>query len=93
MIRIYEIKLPVEKDPIELKKKAARLLCIPEEDILKLKIYRRSLDARKKPQLFYVYTVDIEIRDPQAVHVSGKHNIIMSINPKTYIIPDRKSVV
>ena len=60
MIRINQLKLPVEHKPEELKKKAAKALRISPEQVEKLEIRRRSLDGRKKPELFYSYTVDIK---------------------------------
>lgn len=61
MIRIQQIKLPVSHTRAELHRKAAKLLKLSEEEIKKLHIVRRSLDARKKPELFYVYTIDAEL--------------------------------
>ncbi len=65
MIRIQQIKLPVEQiskeaEKKKLRKKAATMLRIPEEKIEQLQIIRRSIDARKKPDILYIYTVDIK---------------------------------
>ena len=60
MIRISQIKLPVEHTMEELKRAAARELKVPEERIQSLSVSRRSVDARKKP-VVYVYTVDVEL--------------------------------
>ena len=59
MIRIREIALPPEHDHNQLLFEAARLLKISGSKILKLEIFRRSVDARKKPDLKIVYTVDV----------------------------------
>lgn len=60
MIRLSELNLlPGERD---LRRRAARLLRIHEEDILELKIVRRAVDARKKPQVRLVYTVDVAVK-------------------------------
>lgn len=61
MIRITQLKLPVEHGPEELKRKAARLLKVRPEEIREIYVRRQSLDARKKPELFYSYTLDIEM--------------------------------
>ncbi len=64
MLRMQQIKIPVthmskDEELKKLGKKVASLLRIPEDKIKELQIIRRSVDARKKPDLYYVYTVDI----------------------------------
>jgi len=46
MIRINQLKLPVEHKPEELKKKAAKALRISPEQVEKLEIRRRSLEKK-----------------------------------------------
>jgi len=61
MIRITELRLPLEHPPEALKTAAARRLGIPEADIGKLTLFRRSHDARKKNALTFIYSVDVEL--------------------------------
>ena len=61
MIRINEIKLPLDADKNDLLISAAKLLKIPAEKIKSLAIAKKSLDSRKKSNLFFVYSVDVEI--------------------------------
>ena len=63
MIRISQLSLPVDHRKEAIKKKAARLLNIPEASIQTISIVRRSIDARKKNQLLYSYIVDVELSD------------------------------
>ena len=67
MIRITELKLPVTHDPGALKKKAASILRIGESAVRTIDIVSRSIDARQKPDLFYVYTLDVDIRGEEQV--------------------------
>ena len=74
MIRINQLKI---KSDIVLKAKktgadglkkllaerAARALQMREADIRSLVIARESIDARKKPELFYIYTVELGLAD------------------------------
>ena len=69
MIRIRDISLPPEHDANQLLFEAARLLKISGSKIYKIEIFRRSVDARKKPDVRIVYTVD--------VWVSGSENKIL----------------
>ena len=87
MIRITDIKLPVEEGCDKLIKKAASLLKVRENDILSLTIAKRSLDARRKPQLFYVYAVDVTCRRSPGKQVISKHNNITSTNEPDYSFP------
>lgn len=61
MIRIRDIVLPLEHDKSALLYHAAQALHIRASEIASLQIFRRSLDARKKPQLKWVYTVDVTL--------------------------------
>ncbi len=61
MIRIREIALPPEHNEHQLPFEAARVLNISNSKILKLSIVRRSVDARKKPDVKIVYTVDVAV--------------------------------
>ena len=69
MIRINPVKFRPEaiydknknlKNNI-IKLECAKLLKIPAEKISDIKIVRRSIDARKKPDLFYVLAVDVTL--------------------------------
>lgn len=87
MIRINQLKLPVEHKPEELKKKAAKALRISPEQVEKLEIRRRSLDGRKKPELFYSYTVDIKTaREEQVLH-RAKNSQAAICREKPYVFP------
>ena len=66
MIRIREISLPPEHNPAQLPFEAAKALHIPQSKIYKLTIVRRSVDARKKPDVRIVYTVDVAVAGNEA---------------------------
>ncbi len=61
MIRIREISMPPAHNDSQLAYEAARLLKISVSRIKKLCIIRRSVDARKKPDVRIVYTVDVSV--------------------------------
>lgn len=72
MIRVSELKLPLDGTKEQLKKKAARALGVAPKEIKELKIFRRSLDARKKDDIHYVYTADVLLEDESRIRVDGK---------------------
>ena len=59
MIRIRDIMFPPEHDTNQLLYEVTKLLKISGSKIRKMSIVRRSVDARKKPDVKIVYTVDV----------------------------------
>ena len=76
MIRLREIKLNINEDISLLKKKCAAKLKIKEEDILKINIHSESLDARHKPNLYFVYTIDIKTNKEDELLKKNKDLIV-----------------
>lgn len=86
MIRLRQIKVLVEEDSRELLiKKIKNVLQV--DNIRDVTIVKRSIDARKKSSLFYVYEVDVTCQDE--VHVIKKaHSTNVFLTPnEEYIIP------
>lgn len=83
MIRINQLKLPVEHTPEALLKKTAKTLRVAPEAIGELKIVKQSLDARKKPELYYSYTVDVTVKaggvkEAAMVHKAKSPNVAIA---------------
>ena len=60
-------------EPHILKQKVAKQLKIKETDIETVEIIKHSIDARKKPQIFQVYSVGVKLKPPQAAMASTEH--------------------
>lgn len=60
MLRISQLKLPVDHTPEQLRKKLLQEAHIKQSELRHYTVKKRSLDGRKKPELFYVYTLDFE---------------------------------
>ncbi len=60
MLRLTEIKLPLDCTPADLQSAILKRLAIAPTDITRYTVYRRSYDARKRGGICFVYTVDIE---------------------------------
>ena len=58
MIRIRQIKVPILEEQT-LQDKIAKQLRVNKQDIKNITIIKKSLDARKKDNLFYVFGLDI----------------------------------
>lgn len=70
----YERDMTKERETALLKKKIARRIHVAESQIKNMGIGRKSLDARKKPQLFYTYTVVFECQDEEGVLRKNRKN-------------------
>lgn len=79
MVRLQQIKLKIPHTDRQLYEKVCKLLCVDKEALISCKITRRSLDARKKPELFYVYTVEAELKQEAAVKKKTKNKNILFI--------------
>lgn len=67
MLRITELKLPVDHPEEALRPAIVRRLGIADADLLDFTVFKRSYDARKKSELYFIYIVDLEVRDEPAV--------------------------
>ena len=67
MIRISQLKLPVTHKKSDLEKKIYTTLKISSSDLLTWHIEKKSLDARKKPNLFYVYTIAANVQNEKRI--------------------------
>ncbi len=70
MIRINQIKVPIfeigqdaDAELEVLKDKASKLLKCRKENIRKLKIARRSIDAREQDRILFIYSVLVKLHD------------------------------
>jgi len=89
MIRIREIPLPPEHNIAQLSYEAAKLLRIPNSKVRGIKLVRRSVDARKKPDVKIVYTVDVKVdgNEQKILKQSGCKRA--AIAPVAYYKPPR----
>ena len=86
MIRINQLKLQIPHTEEALEKKIQKTLHLKKGDSFTYRIHRQSLDARRKPELFYVYTVDVTVSNENAVLKHCKGNI-QKVEEKHYQIP------
>ena len=82
MIRISQLKLPVDHREEDIRNKAAKLLRIEPAAIKSLKLVRQSIDARKKEDIFYIYTVDVETdREAQVIKRARNSQVSLAEEP------------
>jgi uncharacterized FAD-dependent dehydrogenase len=61
MLRLSEIKLPLDHTDAELTEAILKALNVNAEDLLSVKLFKRSYDARKKSQILLIYQLDVEL--------------------------------
>jgi hypothetical protein len=68
MLRLTEIKLPLKKyTDDDLKAAIIERLAIAPDELLGFTVFRRGHDARKKSNIIFVFTLDVELKDESAV--------------------------
>ncbi len=94
MIRISQLKLEVNHTKEQLENKICKLLHISEKEMHSYSIQKMSIDARKKPQIFYTYVIDVNVADEKKVFSKVKDNSISKVeyNPYTFLINGTKKL-
>lgn len=67
MLRLTELKLPLDHPPAALRTAIVRRLGVADGDLAGFTIFKRAYDARKKHALLLVYTVDVEVKNETAL--------------------------
>lgn len=76
MLRLTEVKLPLDHPESGLKAAILARLGIAAEELLGYRVFRRAYDARKSTNIFFIYTLDVEVRDEAGVlqrHQGDRH--------------------
>ncbi len=87
MIQITQLKLPYQHTAADLENKIRKTLKLSENQKFTYKIVKKSLDARKKPQLFSVYSCQVNCEKEEQLVKKVKNASISIVKPKTYQIP------
>ncbi len=83
MLRITELRLPIDHDPAALRLALLRCLGIESGQLRNFSIYKRSYDARKKQAMLFVYSVDAEVIDEPGVLKRLRGNRAVMPSPDT----------
>ncbi|MGZ8135949.1 MAG: NAD(P)/FAD-dependent oxidoreductase [Methylococcaceae bacterium] len=82
MLRITELKLPLEHSEAQLKTAILIRLGVSAAELISYSVFRQGNDARKRDAIELVYTLDVETSDEQAV-LARLHN-----DPQISVAPD-----
>ncbi|MBO4609830.1 MAG: NAD(P)-binding protein, partial [Lachnospiraceae bacterium] len=87
-----QIKIRVENKQPDLCRAVCSKLRISDPDIIDISVIRRSLDARKKPDLYFVYSLCVRCKNEDKLlkRFSGDVNVSSYIE-KEYVLPETGS--
>jgi len=83
MIRITELRLPIHHAPADLEAAILKRLHLEPKDLISVELFKRSYDARKNVALAFIYTVDLSIKDEEAVLKQFSGDIHVKRSPDT----------
>ena len=73
MLRINDIKLPLEHAENDLREAVLALLGVASDDLLAIDVYKRSYDARKKTAIQLIYNLDVSLTESAYQRVLEAH--------------------
>ena len=74
MLRITELRLPLDHPEAALRSAILQRLGIPDAELLDVSVFRRGYDARKKTAIVLTYTLDVTLADEAAVLARLAHD-------------------
>ena len=87
MIQITQLKLPYQHSAADLENKIRKTLRLSGNQKITYRIVKKSIDARKKPELYLVYSIHISCEDENTIVKKAKNASVSFVNPKTYELP------
>lgn len=83
MLRITELKLPLDHDDRQLQAEILKRLGIGAEELITYTIFRQGYDARRRDAIKLIYTLDVELKNERAVLSRLGKDSQISIAPDT----------
>lgn len=87
MIRLTNIKLPCSHSEEQLRQKLYKMLKLRPQTGMTYQIIKRSVDARKKPDVQFVYVVDVSLKAG-----NEKKTVQFLHNPEIVMAPEERYV-
>ncbi|WUR14487.1 NAD(P)/FAD-dependent oxidoreductase [[Empedobacter] haloabium] len=81
MLRLNELKLPLNHTEPELTEAILARLDIAPEMLLSFTVHKRSYDARKKANIILIYSLDVATTDDAGVLQRRKHDVHLMPSP------------
>jgi uncharacterized FAD-dependent dehydrogenase len=81
MIRLTDLRLPIDHEDAALRPAVLRRLSLADKDLLSLTVFKRAADARKPSAIVWSYTLDLQVGDEAAVLRRLKNDRNVSVSP------------
>ena len=81
MLRLSELKLPLDHPPEALPTAIAKRLGVSQGDLISWSVWKRAHDARRKSAILKVYILDVEVRDEAAVLARLADDVHVNLTP------------
>jgi uncharacterized FAD-dependent dehydrogenase len=80
MLRLTELKLPLDHAESEIKAAVLKRLQIGPQDLVGYSVFRRAADARKRSAISLIYTLDVDVRNEAALlkRLAGDRNLSLA---------------
>ena len=92
MIQISNLSISIYKSKDDLLKKVAKELKVKQTDIIKFDVIKKSIDARKKEDVKYVYSLAVEVKEETKL-LKNLPEVLIYQNMKKVPIPYRSKEV
>jgi len=83
MLRLSEVKLPLDRTEADIQSAILKKLSIAPKDLIRYTIFKRSYDARKRGAVSFVYIIDVETTREQQLLQRFKKDIHVVPTPDT----------
>lgn len=83
MLRLNEVKLPLEHDEAALPAAILARLGIDAADLLGFTVFKRSYDARKRSAVVLIYSLHVDVKNEAAVLARLRHDVHLMPAPDT----------
>ena len=92
MIRINSVSLPLDYDETALKNYVSKILKVSEDNIKSVGIFKLSVDARKKNNVHFEATFDVELKKGEQ-KAASKNSKAKLVEPYIYELPECKKTL
>ncbi|MGE0057421.1 MAG: hypothetical protein AB7T32_05515, partial [Dehalococcoidia bacterium] len=83
MLRLTEVKLPLDHSPADLEAAVLERLQLTKDDLTEYVVFKRSVDARKRNAILFTYILDVTVKDEAATLERLKRDSRVSVAPDT----------
>lgn len=87
MIQITQLKLPYHHSAADLEQKIRKICKLSGNQKFTYRIVKKSIDARKKPELYLVYSVHVSCENEESIVKKAKNPSVGIAKQKCYQIP------